>query len=430
MKTTIIILISALLLVAVGTAGAQNVEFVGSYELWMAWKIAVSGNYAYIAASDPGLHIIDITNPSNPLFASSYDSSGSGQDVFILGGYAYYLSDYASGLQIIDISDPLEPMLTGNCPTSFPPKDVFVSGNYAFVANAGSFEIIDISDKTNPFSVWESDGSISSALSVHVSGDYAYLGGGGYSQQRRFGEFHILNVSDPSNPVIVFHHGWTWGPIVNSVFVLENHAYVCSYDDPPSDGIHIMDVSDPQVPTVIGVYDTPYESRSAYVSGNYAYVTCTDTDNDLGCLQVLDVSDPANPTLSGNYDIDGDAIDVCVSGDFTYVTTGQSLLVLRFDPQTGIIGEVTVPEHFSLSQNYPNPFNASTSISFALPEPGDVRLVVYDLLGRQIETLLDGYRPAGTHRVTFDASDYSSGLYFYRVQAGDMIETKRMVLLK
>jgi hypothetical protein len=85
---------------------------------------------------------------------------------------------------------------------------------------------------------------------------------------------------------------------------------------------------------------------------------------------------------------------------------------------------------FTLLQNYPNPFNAQTTIRFLLPEPQNVRLTVYDLLGRQVRTLLDERKQAGTHIATFDASSLSSGVYFYKLQAGDMIETKRMVLLK
>jgi hypothetical protein len=89
-----------------------------------------------------------------------------------------------------------------------------------------------------------------------------------------------------------------------------------------------------------------------------------------------------------------------------------------------------MPYIFAIAQNYPNPFNASTSISFSLPEPGDVILTVYDLLGREVETLLDDYHPAGTHQITFDASDFASGIYFYRLQAGETVESRRMVLLK
>jgi len=90
----------------------------------------------------------------------------------------------------------------------------------------------------------------------------------------------------------------------------------------------------------------------------------------------------------------------------------------------------SIPDRFILSQNYPNPFNARTTIRFTLPKPKNVRLTVYDLLGRQVQTLIDEYKQAGAHSVTFDAAHLSSGVYFFRLQAGDAVETKRMVLLK
>jgi hypothetical protein len=100
-------------------------------------------------------------------------------------------------------------------------------------------------------------------------------------------------------------------------------------------------------------------------------------------------------------------------------------------PAVKVEEEITQkPISYMLLQNYPNPFNAQTTIRFVLPESQDVVLTIYDLLGRKVQTLLDEYRQAGNHTVTFDASYLSSGVYFYRLQAGDVVETKRMVLLK
>jgi hypothetical protein len=84
---------------------------------------------------------------------------------------------------------------------------------------------------------------------------------------------------------------------------------------------------------------------------------------------------------------------------------------------------------FSLS-GYPNPFNSSTTIGYGLPDVGRVRIDIFDLLGRKVETLVDDKQKAGRHRVVWDASRYSSGVYFYRIEAGDFVETKRMVYLK
>jgi hypothetical protein len=92
--------------------------------------------------------------------------------------------------------------------------------------------------------------------------------------------------------------------------------------------------------------------------------------------------------------------------------------------------EVGLPTVTSLVQNYPNPFNAETNISFSLAEAGDVTLNVYDITGRLVATLVNGYQEAGEHVAAWDASNVSSGVYFYKLTAGDYTATKSMNLLK
>lgn len=85
---------------------------------------------------------------------------------------------------------------------------------------------------------------------------------------------------------------------------------------------------------------------------------------------------------------------------------------------------------FSLKQNYPNPFNPSTRISFTLPVASDVALNVYNLLGQQVSQVVNKRLTAGNHTVSFDASGLSSGIYLYKIEAGDFVQTKRMLLIK
>lgn len=90
----------------------------------------------------------------------------------------------------------------------------------------------------------------------------------------------------------------------------------------------------------------------------------------------------------------------------------------------------TLPDEFRLDQNYPNPFNPATTIAFSLPEDSDVRLVIYDMLGRQVATLVDETKAAGSYDVNFDAGNLASGTYLYRLQAGDNLKTRTMTLVK
>jgi hypothetical protein len=96
----------------------------------------------------------------------------------------------------------------------------------------------------------------------------------------------------------------------------------------------------------------------------------------------------------------------------------------------GVKEEGGIPTEFSVSQNYPNPFNPTTRIEFALPKRGRTKIVLYDLLGREIQTLTNKELEAGYNETTVDADNLPTGVYFYRIQSGDFIQTRKMILLK
>ena len=109
----------------------------------------------------------------------------------------------------------------------------------------------------------------------------------------------------------------------------------------------------------------------------------------------------------------------------------RSMLPVWFaQGESTIVETESVPVPIVLSQNFPNPFNQVTMINFTVPHSGDIILTVFDMLGQEIETLVNEYRPAGRYTVWFDGSDYASGTYFYRLRAGGHSKTKRMTLLK
>ncbi|MBL8015720.1 MAG: SBBP repeat-containing protein [Ignavibacteria bacterium] len=89
-----------------------------------------------------------------------------------------------------------------------------------------------------------------------------------------------------------------------------------------------------------------------------------------------------------------------------------------------------IPAEFKLYQNYPNPFNPSTNIKFDIPNDAEVKIAVYDMLGREVKVLVNEYKHAGSYEVNFDASEIPSGTYFYKLSAGIFIEVKKMVLIK
>ena len=114
-----------------------------------------------------------------------------------------------------------------------------------------------------------------------------------------------------------------------------------------------------------------------------------------------------------------------------YIFAGTAGGVFRsMNSTTDVKTQHTIAKEFALLQNYPNPFNPSTVISYQLPVNGYVTLKVYDVLGREVKTLVNDRQTAGTHSVTFDARTLASGVYFYRLSAGSFVSTKKLMLIK
>jgi Tol biopolymer transport system component len=98
-------------------------------------------------------------------------------------------------------------------------------------------------------------------------------------------------------------------------------------------------------------------------------------------------------------------------------------------------GSNIVPSVFTLQQNYPNPFNPTTNIAYNLPQDGQLVITIYNLLGQQVKTIYNGFQYAGSYTITWDATNangqaVSSGIYFYRIQAGRVLQTKKMTLMR
>jgi hypothetical protein len=100
------------------------------------------------------------------------------------------------------------------------------------------------------------------------------------------------------------------------------------------------------------------------------------------------------------------------------------------DSPTDIKNESIKINDYQLNQNYPNPFNPSTKIKYSITQPSNVVIKVFDILGNEIEILVNEEKQTGTYELTWNAEGLPSGVYFYRLQAGSFVETKKMILLK
>jgi hypothetical protein len=123
---------------------------------------------------------------------------------------------------------------------------------------------------------------------------------------------------------------------------------------------------------------------------------------------------------------------IFASGTTLFAETYQTGIWKRplYEMITGVQANANHPAGFSLSRNYPNPFSPTTVITYELPVRSDVALKVYNVLGREVRVLVSESQDPGEHSVTFDASNFPSGVYFYRLEAGTYIQTRKQMILK
>jgi hypothetical protein len=306
-----------------------------------AQSVALSGDYAYLADGPAGLHIMDIRDPRNLVRVGGpnggYPVSGIGprydfwaHAVAISGNYAFVAAGRA-GLKVIDISVPANPKEVAEVPHPLPQGggiwSVAVAGRYAYAAGSigggmgySKFvTVYDISNPSNPVAVgeyerfWSFVGFSIRLLNheyeplwdkVAVSGQYAYFLIQAAAISRN--GLDIIDISDPSNPVLMGHYSEIG--TAQCVEIYGNHVYLAYGED----GLHIVDVSAPANPRLVGSYKPEIPGpngqvlrtsvRSVAVSGNRAYVTGIWIDEDArgAFLHVLDISDPAQPRRSGS----------------------------------------------------------------------------------------------------------------------------------
>jgi hypothetical protein len=279
-----------------------------------------------------------------------------------------------------------------------------------------SLQVIDVSNPESPTPIGEYD-TPGIARGIFVSGNYAYVADDTFGLQ-------IFDISNPASPTLVGNYdtpGIAW-----DVAVSDHYAYVA--DD--TTGIQVIDVSNPEEPALAGNCDTPGNARGIVVSGHYAHVA----DLSAG-LQIVDISNPGSPVPAVNYDTPGDAFGVFVAEGFAYVAEHFSLMILRLPQFVDVSEEKVLPRRFLLGQNYPNPFNPVTTIEYSLARRSYVTIDVYNILGRWVRKLVDRDESAGSYTITWDGrsesgQSVSTGVYLYRFQAGEHLQTKKMVLLK
>ncbi|NCS89455.1 MAG: T9SS type A sorting domain-containing protein [Ignavibacteria bacterium] len=176
-----------------------------------------------------------------------------------------------------------------------------------------------------------------------------------------------------------------------------------------------------------------YDSGIVFYGRNQNGITLTKLNTEGNILWSREIPFPNASEVYGEDIIETSDGGILVTGYVTYPNEQPEVFLLKTNSEgllTIINIENTFPNSFVLSQNYPNPFNPSTKISYSVPKTSFVAIKVYDVLGKEITTLVNGEKSVGDYEVEFNGRNLSSGVYFYKMQAGDFVETKKLILMK
>ena len=171
------------------------------------------------------------------------------------------------------------------------------------------------------------------------------------------------------------------------------------------------------------VYNLTLEAGSSIERDRTVFVPGNAPAGEYICIGMIGTY-PWNVVDSDAFPFIKEGADGIWMGSEGWICTGELF------PGEDITAGEALPAKFALHGAYPNPFNAVTNLTFDLPEAGKVSLVVYDVMGREVARLIDGWTPAGVYQMIFDASGLSSGIYFARLVAGDFHQTRKLLLLK
>ncbi|MHA2427972.1 MAG: T9SS type A sorting domain-containing protein [Candidatus Hermodarchaeia archaeon] len=403
-----------------------NVRLVSSWPSGNTNSVVVDGDRNIAFAGGRGsVYVLDVSEASDPKLLSEVQCGSNWiEDLFYLDGYLYVV-EYWGMISIVSITDPCNPQVEGywfsvsGGALSVAVKDTIACVGYDVTGGWGGTEIVSISDPSNI--VFLSDYvDHGTAWQIVIKDSLVFVA-------TEMTGLSILSISDPSNP----HEVGRFGNDAYGVSLNDTIAYISDIHE-----VRAISVADPSNPMEIGSYSTPGRPWGIVTAGSMAYVA----DVTAG-LRILSISDPANLEEVGYYQTIGDAEAVAYFDPYIYVGTDECLMILEYlDPS--LIGDETeersvFPKTFSLSQNYPNPFNPSTNIDITIPGSVTVRvrLLVYDLRGRMVRELLNEEKEPGHYSVWWDGTngagtDVGSGVYLYKLVAGNFSATKKMAILR
>lgn len=423
------------------TEGAINIlgRFTitgGATDVWGFVDENTGKEYALVGAAGRGVSIVDVTEPARPHLASHV----SGIPSFDVKAWRHYMYSVTGGPGqgqgiIVDIAHPENPQIVGSFDSS---HNIFITKDGYMILEFPGFRVLDLNpDPTHPTLLF------TGGTEGH---DASVIDGVLYDFHGRAGTF-IYDFSDPANPILISgitdpeirynHSGW---------ISKDGHfLFICDeLSNDPAPDIVVYDIHDLSNPQRVGEFrDSTATVHNLFVIGDVAV-----TSYYTAGFKALDISDPLNPTVLDAFDTAPESSGEGFGGAWGVYPFAPSGNVYVSDRTNGLYlftvkGLLTSvgpspgqrPEEFTLFKNYPNPFNPETTIRYEIPKNSRVELVIYNIRGQRIRTLVDTEKESGRHSIKWDGKNnrdlvVPSGVYFYRIKAEEFVQARQMLLLR
>ncbi len=434
--------------------------------------------YAYIG-SGTGLWIVNIEKPDSISPVFFYPTGWYVNKLAVDTSEHAFLAELYGGLKILDYKDPSSPKLTGYYYDDERVIDVAVAGSLVYLLCDRDLQIVDVTNPSSPNLLGKVSFNDTITTTILGNFDFLCLNGTTAYAARKSQKIYAINVGDPNNPEI--KSTFTLKDIPVGLSVSKDYLYVADYDT----GIQIFNISDPDSLNEKG-FLTITPIRGLIIKKNNLFVEGWVGTEPGAALIKYDIENPLSPILKYMLNVPGGItsfVDIKIENDFAYLTYNTSFIVADisqsdsgtivylansntnpYTPGAGTFHSVAVHNgkvitgylgvtvfknnlitgiktkplsavNFKLFQNYPNPFNSGTIISYQLSSTSQATLKIYDILGREVGTLVNTVQQAGDYIVPFDASALASGVYFYKLEfftkdGKHSVLVKKMELLK
>lgn len=410
---------------AIDLTDIEEPEVIGTYSHpeGSLFGIDKEGDFVYVTLGEDGFSIVDVSDIDNPQEIGRIDTPGEAVEVYIKDEYAY-IADGDSGLCIFDVSNIDSISLISRYIGDSNVWNVSVEGNYAYLLTGEGLSIVNITTIERPRLMCQ----IRRVSEIEIRGNIAFM--------KCIRHIDVMDISNKSDPRLLNSIGFgnVDGFLIG--FKILGNYLICYLEYSCEIGHDVFLYSYIEVFDISDIYDINWEYRNLievglfnwgpfYAEYDYAYIFYN------GYMNIWNISNPEDMRRVGYHPIVDRCKDLVVDGSNVFITNSYNLTI--YDCHEVVRVEENKYNNlysFRLEKTHPNPFNSITTIAYQLSGPGEVSLQVFDLTGREIAMLVNGWKDAGNYQVTWNAASLPSGIYLCRLSVGERSRFSKLALVR